>query len=63
MSEQEKSAFYGYDDWPTVSEVMLQLFCVTGSEALAKELIEAADFVESLARPGMAFTAMPEWVS
>lgn len=55
--------FYG-DSEPTRSSVMTSLMDVTGSEECAKELIDAADYVEQLCGPQAVAMAnpMPEWI-
>ncbi len=61
MNQEQRDAFYGVSR-PTVRECMAKLLTATGSESCARELIEAADFVE-LACVGRAFSHMPEMVS
>lgn len=60
MSEQN-SAFYGESSRPSLYEVIANLRALTGSEACARELIDAADEVERVC-VGASLTPMPEWV-
>jgi hypothetical protein len=61
MSEAQKRNFYGDDGRPSILAVIAMLRTLTGSEACAKELIDAADEVERTCA-GAALTPMPEWV-
>jgi hypothetical protein len=62
MSERQQRAFYGDDGRPPLCAVVENLYALTGSEACAKELVEAADYVERVCGPTAALTAMPPWV-
>lgn len=61
MSEREQRFFYGEERVPLIA-VLMNLYKLTGSEACASELVEAADYVERVCGPTAALTAMPEWV-
>jgi len=63
VSEQAKRNFYGdNDERPPLYKVLANLYALTGSEPCAKELIEAADYVEQICGPNAALTAMSAWV-
>jgi hypothetical protein len=62
MSEIEKRNFYGDTERPCVASVMASLCALTGSEACAKELIEAADYVQRVCGPEAMVMPMPEWI-
>jgi hypothetical protein len=62
MSERQNRAFYGEDGRPPLCAVMANLYELTGSEACARELVKAADYVEWVCGPTAALTAMPAWV-
>jgi len=61
VSERAQKFFYGDEERPPLITVLLNLYNLTGSEACAKELVEAADEVERICA-GAAMTAMPGWV-
>jgi len=61
MSEREKRSFYGDDERPSLNAVMVNLCALTGSEACAKELIEACDYVEAVCGSTMLMP-MPDWI-
>ncbi len=65
MSEFEKRnrAFYGDDGLPPLYAVMANLYRLTGSDACASELVEAADYVERVCGPMAALTHMPAWIN
>ena len=61
MNESHKKAFYGYPERPSVAEIMADLFTQTGCEKCAKELFDAANFVEQQCQ-GKALSEMPRWI-
>lgn len=62
MSEAQKRNFYGDNGRPALCEVFETLRTLTGSDACASELIEAADYVEQLCGPEAMLMPMPEWI-
>ena len=59
MSDTQKKNFYGETGRPTVCEVLETLRTLTGSESCAKELVEAADYVESVCGEQAVLMAQP----
>jgi hypothetical protein len=62
MSETEKRNFYGDNGRPAVCEILETLLTLTGSEACARELVEAADYTERTCGPDAMLMPMPEWI-
>ena len=56
-------AFYGEECRPSLYEVIAILSALTGSDACARELIMASDYVERVCGPGAALTEMPHWIN
>lgn len=59
--EKSAAAFYGDDGRPTVCAVLEFLRTLTGSDACAGELVEAADYTEWVCGPEAALMPMPPW--
>lgn len=55
-------AFYGEDERLPFHAVLAKLCALTGSEACAKELIEACDYVEGVCGPEAMVMPMPDWI-